>query len=272
LADLVCLHSKDEVEGFCRKNPPLHVYALGDLDDFFWPHTTWYALREAGVIRQLALLYTGHPLPTVLAYAEQPIDLMRDLSHHLLRVMPRRFYAHLTESVADVFEGDYRIQAHGTHYKMFLADQSRLAGVDVSQSVALSAADADDLLALYGASYPANWFVPRMLETGFYFGVRRGPELLSVAGVHVYSPRYKVAALGNIATRPDARGQGLAAAATARLCQELLRAGIECVGLNVRADNRQALACYQRLGFERLADYGEYTLQAKYPSNEGSDG
>src|SRR5262249_21249929 len=110
---------------------------------------------------------------------------------------------------------------------------------------------------------PANWFVPRMLETGFYFGMRLSGTLVSVAGVHVYSQEYKVAALGNITTRPEVRGQGLATAATARLCQELLRAGIDCIGLNVNADNRSAVACYRKLGFQRWADYGEYTLELK---------
>src|SRR5438477_8034557 len=100
--DFVSLHSKDDVEAFCRRNPALHIYALGDLDDFFWPHTTWYALRQDGQVRQLVLLYTGLPLPTVLAFAEPPLGLMRDLLRDLLRVLPRRFYAHLTEGVADV--------------------------------------------------------------------------------------------------------------------------------------------------------------------------
>ena len=67
----------------------------------------------------------------------------------------------------------------------------------------------------------------------------------------------------NIATRPDFRGQGCATAVTARLCQELRRAGIEHIGLNAHADNRGALACYQKIGFERIADYGEYTLEMK---------
>jgi predicted GNAT family acetyltransferase len=102
-----------------------------------------------------------------------------------------------------------------------------------------------------------------MLETGCYFGVRRAGALVSVAGVHVFSGQYRVAALGNITTHPDFRGQGLATLTTARLCQELLRAGIECVGLNVKADNRSAIACYERLGFARVADYGEYTLEQR---------
>jgi predicted GNAT family acetyltransferase len=102
-----------------------------------------------------------------------------------------------------------------------------------------------------------------MLQTGFYFGIRRGRALVSAAGVHVYSRPYKVAALGNIATRPDVRGRGLGTAVTARLCQELLRAGVECIGLNVKADNLGARACYEKLGFVRVADYGEYMVEPK---------
>jgi ribosomal protein S18 acetylase RimI-like enzyme len=263
VADLICLHAKDEVEAFARGNPLLHVYAIGDLDDFFWPHTIWYALREGGRVSQLVLLYTGQALPTVLAYADKPVGPLRDLLCLLVPLLPKRFYAHLTEGVADVLADDYSIQAHGAYHKMGLTDRSRIAGFDGREAVALSAADTADLLALYAASYPGNWFVPRMLETGFYFGVRRGPALVSVAGVHVYSRRYSVAALGNIATRPDLRGRGLATAVTARLCQELLRGGIEHVGLNVKADNRRAITCYEKIGFERVADYGEYTLELK---------
>jgi RimJ/RimL family protein N-acetyltransferase len=263
MPDIVNLHARDEVEAFCRRHPLLHIYALGDLDDFFWPYTTWYALREEGRVKQLVLLYSDCSLPTLLAYAEEPLPSMCDLLRGLLRVLPRRFYAHFMHGVAHVLAEDYRITPHGAYHKMGLTDSSRLAALDGSEAVPLSGADLDELQALYSASYPGNFFIPRMLETGHYFGIRRGGALVSVAGVHVYSPRYRVAALGNIATRPDFRGQGLATAVTARLSQELRGAGIEHVGLNVHADNLGALACYQKIGFERIADYGEYTLEMK---------
>ncbi|MCI0376275.1 MAG: GNAT family N-acetyltransferase [Gemmataceae bacterium] len=260
MAEIVCLHAKDEVESFCLQNPYLHIYAIGDLDDFFWPNTVWYALRDHGRVRQLVLLYTGCSMPTILAYAEQPVELMRDLLRGLLPYLPKRFYAHLTQSAADVLAADYRMVTHGNYHKMALSGRQSLAAVDASLAEALSVSDLQDVQALYASSYPGNFFVPRMLETGFYFGVRRGAELLSVAGVHVYSRKYKVAALGNITTRPDVRGQGLATTATARLCQELVRDGIEHIGLNVNADNKSTVACYQKLGFVRIADYGEYTV------------
>jgi len=40
----VCLHDKSAIEQFLRRNTWLHLYELGDLDEFFWQYTTWYAL------------------------------------------------------------------------------------------------------------------------------------------------------------------------------------------------------------------------------------
>ena len=44
---VVSLHEKGEIERYLRNNALIHLYELGDLDDFFWPCTTWYALKEA---------------------------------------------------------------------------------------------------------------------------------------------------------------------------------------------------------------------------------
>jgi hypothetical protein len=163
LVKILCLHAKDQIEAFARRNPYLHAYELGDLDDFFWPHTTWYALEDGGQIQQLALLYSGTAMPTLLAFPEQPLDQMLQLLQAILPLMPRRFHAHLNESVTDVFAADYHIYAHGSFLKMALTDRSRLAGLDTSEVTALSVGDAEELEALYSASYPGNWFVRRML-------------------------------------------------------------------------------------------------------------
>jgi predicted GNAT family acetyltransferase len=94
------------------------------------------------------------------------------------------------------------------------------------------------------------------LDTGYYVGIRERGRLVCVAGVHVYSARQKVAALGNIATLPEARGRGHAQAATAVLCRRLLKT-VTHVCLNVKADNQAAIACYRKLGFEVVASYEE---------------
>ena len=36
------LRDRDELASFFRRRPEVHAYELGDLDDFFWPHTRWF--------------------------------------------------------------------------------------------------------------------------------------------------------------------------------------------------------------------------------------
>ena len=101
-----------------------------------------------------------------------------------------------------------------------------------------------------------------MLETKQYYGIRRSDELISVAGVHVYSQRYRVAALGNITTHPNYRRKGYGTIAAAKVCQSLLTE-TDHIGLNVQANNTSAIKCYERLGFEIIDSYSEFNLEIK---------
>ncbi len=255
---LLSLHNKDAIEPILRRNAPIHLYELGDLDDFFWPYTTWYALEEEGQIAEIALLYSALELPTLLAITEN-LPAMGRLLELLLPILPRQFYAHLSGELSSILAGAYQIDSRGPHLKMALVDPSRLETVETSEVIPLSKTEAHELQALYHISYPGNWFDPRMLETGYYYGVRRDSRLVAVAGVHVYSPRYKVGVLGNVTTHPDYRGQGLAKTVCAKLCMELLKT-VDIIGLNVMADNASAIATYRRLGFEVVGEYEEALL------------
>jgi ribosomal protein S18 acetylase RimI-like enzyme len=265
---VVCLHDKEQIETFLRGNTFLHLYEIGDLDDFFWQYTTWFALKEQQRISQTALFYTAPQVPVLLGICEEPAATMRALLSAIKHLLPKRLYAHLNGDLATVFADDYHVESHGLHYKMALLDKTRLDSIDDASVVPLTVAHMRELEALYNVSYPGNSFDPRMLETGRYYGIRRDTRgardasLVCVAGIHVYSPRYKVAVLGNVTTHPDFRGRGLGTAACARLCKELLRE-VDHIGLNVKADNAGAIACYERLGFERIATYEEYSLELK---------
>lgn len=256
---LVSIHDKDEIEARLRRNTYLHLYSIGDLDDFFWKHTTWYGTDQGEP--PPVLLYSGSERPVLLALADESLTQSQELLRLASPLLPRRFYAHLSEGLIEILNEEYEIHSHGMHYKMGLTKQELLGKIDTTEVIQLQKSDLNDLEAFYNRSYPGNWFDARMLETGYY-GIRRGGELVSAAGVHVYSAVYKVAALGNIATHPEWRGQGLGTRVSARLCQELLKS-VNHIGLNVKANNRAAIASYEKLGFEKIASYQECFLRAK---------
>lgn len=259
MGEFICIHDKDVIERTLRRNTALHVYSLGDLDDFFWPKTQWYGWRDGDSIEAIVLLYLGQDLPALLAFTESP-EPMRDLLCHLCSRLPYRFYTHLSLGLEEVFDKAWALKAGGLHRKMHLTQTENLEKIDCSGVERLLTKDEAEILLFFAESYPGNWFDPRMLETGQYFGIRDGGKLVSLAGVHVYSPMSQVAALGNIATHPDYRRRGFGRRCTARLCQSLLKT-VEVIGLNVKADNTGAIHCYESLGFEIHASYNEYFVE-----------
>ncbi|MGC5051736.1 GNAT family N-acetyltransferase [Micromonospora sp. DT48] len=249
-------HDRSVLAGLLGKDPQLHAYELGDLDEFFWPYTSWFRRGDA-----VALLYHGARPPTLVALAgPEGLAEVAALLGEVAPVLPARLWAHLSPGLDAALAGVFRVASAGVHLKMALTRADRLAAVEAAGEV-LGRAHLPALRELYEVAYPGNWFDARMVDTGRYVGVWAGGGLVAVAGVHVYSPTYRVAALGNVTTHPAWRGRGLAAAAVARLCG-LLRSEVEHVTLNVKADNVAAVRLYERLGFLRVADYEEFDLSA----------
>lgn len=250
------LADKAQLAEFLATDTLLHIYELGDLDPFFWPHTRWFGQRDASSrVAAIALIYSGMEPPTLLAFERRNIaageTLVAGLSPHL----PSRFYAHLSPNLTGRVGEHWRRASHDRFLKMALTDRTLLEAVPIAGQ-RIGPENLAEVVAFYSHSYPGNWFDPRMLETGCYVGIRRDGKLVCAAGVHVYSSNYRVAALGNIATDPALRGQGLAQRATAQLCRALLTT-VDTIELNVKADNTAAIACYRKLGFEVAAEYEE---------------
>jgi ribosomal protein S18 acetylase RimI-like enzyme len=262
----VVVAEKAQIEAFLRRDVGLHVYEIGDLDPFFWPHTRWYGWRSGPgeELQALCLLYTATAPVTLLALCgadatEPMVQLLRDLDP----VLPARLYAHLSPGLLDDLAARWRGARPEPHLKMMLTDASAVGAANTDPrwpTVPISARDLASVQRFYADCYPGNWFDARMLDTGQYRGVRQGDGWLAVAGVHVYSPVYRVAALGNIAVGTAHRGQGLGRAVTAAVCSAL-RPTIEVVGLNVHHDNVAARRCYERLGFTTVSTYDEIMLE-----------
>lgn len=85
-------HDRTVLAQLLGRDPLLHAYQLGDLDDFFWPYTSWYRRGD-----QVALLFHGVELPTLLALtAPERTGEMAALLEELAPVLPARLWAHLS--------------------------------------------------------------------------------------------------------------------------------------------------------------------------------
>lgn len=248
------LHNKPEILGFLMKSPELQVYSIGDLDDFFWPKTIWYALKEGNEIKSIVLLYVGMSTPTLLAIYDKDFESTQQLLKGIKSFLPTKFYAHLSPNLLDIFGKQNTIESYGPHYKMAL---KKTPPVIIDENIKrLNVNDIQSIFEFYTSSYPDNWFDKRMLETQKYFGYFIDDRLVGIAGIHVYSKEYRVAALGNIATHPNYRGRQIGYKLTSHLCLDIMQ-DTSHIGLNVKSDNIAAISCYRKVGFEIVGNYDE---------------
>lgn len=252
--DLHILSDKKTILDFLKKNQGLHIYSIGDLDDFFWPKTTWFALKDKEGIESIALLYTGMETPTLLLFHDGESFLALRLLELIKPHLPEKFYVHLSPGLLNVFPAKNIIEHYGLHYKMVL--KKVVPEEDDKNIRRLSVTDLPVINELFAVSYPHNWFDSRMLETNKYYGYFNNGQLIGVAGIHVFSEEYRVAALGNITTHPDFRGRKIGYKLTSALCRDLQKC-TDLIGLNVKADNEYAIKCYHKIGFEIIGTYEE---------------
>lgn len=256
------IQDREKLAAYFQRDLPTHAYSLGDLDDFYWPKTTFFGEILEDEISRVTLLYKGKGLPVLLALGSEGF-FDEDYYRYLSPRLPDPFYAHLSPGLEKFFEKDYELVDHGEHYKMSLVTPPSSEKNTREGCFRLNPSHITELNELYDQSYPDHAFDPRMLSTGKYLGCRVGGILVSAAGVHVYSSRYRVAALGNITTHPDFRNQGYASLVTSCLCQDLVDE-VDTIGLNVKADNAAALHIYRSLGFKISSKYSEFGLKRQF--------
>lgn len=253
----VSLTDRPLLERFLRRNAALHLYSLGDLDDRFFSHTRWYGQQAGSDLQAVVLLYTAFEPPILLALASPGEEApLRRLLAELLPDLPPAVYCHLTPGLEDRLRSRYRLTSYGLHQKFILQDPHKLEGIPEEEIIRFQPQDRGELEAFYDAHSPGHAFDPRLLETGLFFGIRQEGQIACAAGIHVYSPTYRVAALGSVATHTAHRGQGLARKTMAHLCRTLL-GPVDLIGLNVKGDNLAAIALYRGLGFAPHALYLE---------------
>ncbi|MBW0106736.1 GNAT family N-acetyltransferase [Pseudonocardia sp. KRD291] len=122
------------------------------------------------------------------------------------------------------------------------------AGVEAApdpEAIELEVGDRDAMRDLVERTRPGPWG-PRTAELGTYLGIRRGGELVAMAGERLRVPgRTEISA---VCTDPSARGQGLAERLVRAVAAGIVARGDRPI-LHGAASNETALRLYRRMGF-----------------------
>jgi GNAT superfamily N-acetyltransferase len=227
------------------------VYALGDLAPGFREHSEWYAQEGA-----LLLLYRAFETPVLftLGPPERLAPLLDEISAE------RELYLSIRPEILPLVKARWNVKDETPMWRMAL-DATRFQPLSSEGVTRLSPADLPALEALYAdgqiAGEAPDFFNPPMLEQGVFFGVFENGALIATAGTHLVSPDLSVGAVGNVYTRRDRRGRGLAARVTSTVTAELLQRQLRTIALNVNQRNIPAQRVYGRLGYERYCAFYE---------------
>ncbi|MFD7157826.1 GNAT family N-acetyltransferase [Kribbella sp. NPDC059898] len=113
------------------------------------------------------------------------------------------------------------------------------------EAVLLGVDDVPDMLALVALTDPGP-FRSRTIELGTYLGIRRGGELIAMAGTRFSLPGY--VEISAVCTHPSARGEGLATRLIRAVAAEITATGRHPF-LHTGGTNASAIRLYNSLGF-----------------------
>jgi ribosomal protein S18 acetylase RimI-like enzyme len=231
-------------------DPVWSAYALADLREDLLPFCQWTVAGDG-----LALIFTGLEPPILLTVGE-PGDVADALAQ---AVLPDEVYLSVREEHLPAVEGYYAGDDYRTMVRMALEQDVALPPA-THRLIRLTPADVPAIEALIalGGPYAPDGFAPYQVADGFFFGVADGAGgLAAVGGTHILNYAEGVAAIGNVYTRPDCRGQGYARAITTEIVSQLRAAGLPLIVLNVNSENRIARRLYDSLGFVEHCSFVE---------------
>ena len=217
------------------RDPIGAIYMLGDLEEAAFRQSRWFVDDDRGVV----LIYSGLSVPVVLLFGSVEAAVRE-------APLPDRFYTKLTDAEAGSFR-DWELSDAEELYVMGLSELQTPPRVPGLRMRIIS--DARLIEPLY-ADYPGNYFSPEQVPIGVYAAAELDGQVVAAAGTHAWAPLEHAAALGNVVTAATHRGQGIARALVAYLCDELHSRRCRHVGLHVHRLNRAAVNCYRSIGFD----------------------
>ena len=238
------LNERVEILAHLQSDRLYAAYALGDLEPWFFRQCRWW-LAEGEGRWALILLYRGLEPPALFCLGEAA-GLAAALD---LAMLPDCLYFTARPAHWPVVEARYRLRFADRMLRL-VVDAVSFRQAAHGAAFRLQMDDLDALQTLYGhgEAGDADAFAPYQLEQGVFYGLMVDGKLVSVAGTHLVSPSYGLAALGNVFTHPAYRGRGYASICASGVTAALLAEGLDAV-LNVNEANGPAVHLYRRLGY-----------------------
>jgi GNAT superfamily N-acetyltransferase len=237
----------------CLETDRLYAaYAIGDLEPELFAQCTWVGAEAAGRLQALALHFRGLTPPALFLMGDTG-GLQAILKSALC---PERVYLTCRAEHLPMTRDFYTWRQATPMWRMVLRSGRFRPVPAEGDCVRLTPGHAAQLAELYALGGGAA-FSPAQVEHGVFYGILSGGQLVAVAGTHLVSATYGVAAVGNVFTHPRHRGQGYGTVTTSAVVADLLARGIRDVILNVSQSNVLAIHIYEKLGFERYCPFLE---------------
>ncbi len=252
------IHDKNIIREYLSKQDIGNfVYHCNNLESPFWDQTQWFGITENGIVRALAMLILRYETPVLLAATCRDHDrYQEELLGHLRKLIPATLYSHLDVGAARFLDDGTRTTSSCRYYNMRLEDASRALKNDTAGVIQLHVHDRAAVLQLLNESHPDHLFDNEYLEAGYFWGIKQGDAIISLAGVTAFSQEYDLISIGNVTTHPAFRRQGLAMRTVAALLRHLAPS-FGGIVLNVKQINLAALGCYRNLGFTEIGSFDE---------------
>ena len=253
------LSDKPRILAFLETDRLYAGYSVADLEPGMFEQCAWAGAEAGGRLGALAVLFRGLSPPALLMIGEN--EGLRAIFR--CELCPKRAYLTCRPEHLSMSREFYRWDETMSMWRMVLRS-GRFPGAE-GNCIRLVPHQAGQITELYTLGGGVA-FSPEQIERGVFYGILEHDRLIAVAGTHVISPTYGVAAVGNVFTHPAHRGRGFGTSTTSSVVSELLEHGIRDIILNVSQSNAAAIRIYERLGFERYCPFLEGPASARKSS------
>lgn len=243
------------VRALLERDREWSAYAIGDLSPELVDHCDWHAPADVESAPALVLLYRGFDPPIVFA-----MGAARAVRPLVGELGAPRISLHMRPEGVEAMAGIYTPMTTLAMRRMTIrraaftpAPHEHAQPIDENHLAAVSALYDDGHRRGEGPTF----FHAAMLGQRTFRGIWDDGALIAIAGTHLYSRDLGVCAIGNVYTRSDLRGRGLAAQVTSAVVAHALSEGVSTIVLNVSHANAVARRVYERLGFEVYCDFFE---------------